>query len=215
MSTHTGTRRRSRKASAIIASTAVLGIAAGATLATWTITEYVSGAFATGHSSTDPDTGAATSIEGSLDGVSYSGHYSADKALTLKFKDKDSTSLGGNDTVAAPYVLRTTAGTSFTPTIRVNSEIGSGQKSNGLTYSVYTIKNLSDCTTGISAATAGASLIGSGELGTNLAGKFNLIPGSGGTVGTAQNLCVTVHVPDSAEQDTATNAMFKFVAQQS
>lgn len=164
MSTHTGTRRRSRKASAIIASTAILGIVAGATLATWTITEFVSGSFQTGSSPTD-ENGNAQSIEGSTDGVSFNSHYDSNSAVALNFGTKNTATLAGNDTVAAPYALRATSGTTITPTITVGSDL-TGGAANGLTYSVYTINNLSDCTPNIATAQpAGYNQVGQGTVG--------------------------------------------------
>ncbi|WP_025159435.1 hypothetical protein [Leifsonia aquatica] len=206
--TSTPTPRRSRKASALLATTAVLGIATVATLATWTITEYVNGQFKTGVQS------AQGAIEGSADGTTFAYHSSVDETLSLNWGDVNLTTLAGNDTVAAPYAIRTTEGTTSNTRIRVKTELTSGEL-NGLTYSVYGVDDLSDCHAGITSASAGVrSVIGEKvALGGPLAKTFDLAPATASAPGAATNLCVAVNVPDTAAQDTATSVDFTFTAQ--
>lgn len=203
--TSTTTHRRSRKSTAVLAATAVLGVASVATLATWTVTEFVSGSFTTG--SQNP----SGALEASADGATYDFHSNEAGALTVSW-DRDTTRLAGNESIAAPYFIRATTGTTANLRINVNS---AATNDNGITYSVFAIDNSAVCDGSITASSAGVTQnLGSAALTSGLASSFNLAGGTDVAPGAAQKLCIKVNVPDSAAQNVTTNATFSFVAQQ-
>jgi hypothetical protein len=201
--------RRTRKGSALLATTAVLGVATVATLATWTVTEFVKGEFKTGEVS------PLGAIEASTDGTTWATHQTSTNALALNWAGATVTSLAGNDVIAAPYALRATEGTTANTRISLSSEIANGV-ANDLTYTVYKVGAKTDCsptTTGTSSGVSGTVLAGAGVGGGAAGTTFDLAPGTASAAGATQWLCVKVEVPDTADQDTQTDVLFKFTAQ--
>lgn len=198
------TKRRSRKATAVVAATAVLGVATVATLASWTITEFVSGQFATA------DQNPTGSIEASADGITFDQHAALGSGLSVVW-DKDVTRLAGNENIAAPYYIRTTAGT--TANIRINVT-SAATNDNGLTYTVFAVDNTAVCDANINAGSQGViQNLGTAALTADLSNTFSLPGATAQAPGTAQKLCIKVNVPDTAAANTTTNVDFGFVAQ--
>ena len=92
-------KKFSRKARAIAAGGAVLGVGAAVTLAAWSDSEFAQGTFASGQ----------FGIQGSADGQAYDDHTTAEGALTLTFDDVDvdADAMQPGQTVTADYWLRT------------------------------------------------------------------------------------------------------------
>ena len=92
----------SRKARAIAAGGAVLGVGAAVTLAAWSDSEFAQGTFASGQ----------FGIQGSADGTTYDDHTDAEGALELTFAAAgiDVEGMQPGQTVEADYWLRTIEG---------------------------------------------------------------------------------------------------------
>src|SRR5699024_10565703 len=97
----------SRKVKALLAGGLVLGVGAAVTLAAWTDQEWAQGIFGTG----------SFNIESSTDGTNFNDHESEGDAAELSFDMPAAENLSPGDTIAAPFVLRLAAGSTYDATV--------------------------------------------------------------------------------------------------
>lgn len=179
MSTSAGaTSTRSRKVRAILAGGVVLGVGAAVTLAAWTDQEWAVGEFGAG----------SFDIEGSTDGTDFTDHASQDGAATLGF-EVGADNLAPGDTVAAPFVLRTDATTTYDATVTLTTAIGEGDNAANLSYGITQVATAADCVEGAT----GAAIVPEGTSLDSVAGasEFTLTSGDG-AAGTPVALCFQV-----------------------
>lgn len=188
-----------RKVRALLAGGVVLGVGAAVTLAAWTDQEWAVGNFAAG----------SFNIEGSTDGTTFIDHDSEGGAAVLDFQ-VDADNLSPTDTVAAPFVLRTDAATSYPATVELTSAAGTGDNAPNLTYGIVQVDDVGACTpdaTGTEIVPAATSL-------DSIAGAagFALEAGADGTAGAPVVLCLQVTAGEDLEQGVTGTASWEFTA---
>ena len=190
---------RKRKVRALLAGGIVLGVGAAVTLAAWTDQEWATGDFAAG----------TFGIEGSADGSAFSEHASSDGAAQLSF-EVGADNLTPGDTVAAPFVLRTTQGTSYDATVELSSAAGSGQNASHLNYGITQVAAVGDCVAGAT----GTGIMAPGSALDAVAGAstFTLGAATADAAGAPVVLCLQVTADDTLEQGATATASWEFTA---
>lgn len=191
---------RSRKFKAVLAGGIVLGIGAAVTLAAWTDNEWAEGTFGAG----------SFNIQGSPDGTTFTDHESADGAAQLTFDLDGGDQLSPGDSVAAPFVLRLDATTTYDATVALESATGGGDNPAALTYGIVQVANAAACT----ATATGTQIVPAGTAlnSTTGAADFNLTAGATGQPGTPVTLCFTVTAGDTLTEGQNTTAQWQFAA---
>jgi predicted ribosomally synthesized peptide with SipW-like signal peptide len=190
---------KKRKVRALLAGGVVLGVGAAVTLAAWTDQEWATGTFAAG----------SFNIEGSTDGTAFTDHTSEDGAAVLDFQI-GADNLSPTDIVAAPFVLRTDAETSYSATVALTSASGDGDAAGDLTYGIVQVADVGACTpeaTGtqiVPAQTGLDSIAGAAE--------FALEAGTGGAAGAPVTLCLQVTAGEDLDQGETGTALWEFTA---
>lgn len=201
MTTSSTTERKhtSRKVKALLAGGLVLGVGAAVTLAAWTDTEWATGNFASG----------TFGIEGSTDGTSYVEHATEAGAATLTFDLTGGDNLSPGDVTAAPFSLRTIAGTSYDASVALSSATSGGANSANLSYGIVTVIDAAACdanATGTEIVPAGTA-VGSAVGATS----FELAAATATEAGTAVILCFQVTAGNDLVQDETATASWEFV----
>lgn len=191
---------KNRKVRAVLAGGLVLGVGAAVTLAAWTDQEWAVGEFGAG----------SFNIQGSTTGdeADFTDHPSRGEAATLGF-EIGADNLSPGDTVAAPFVLRTDAETSYDATVELTSAIGEGANAANLTYGITQVGSAEECAEGATGTTivpAGTALNA-----TTGAAEFTLAAGDG-AAGAPVSLCFQVTAGDALEQGETGTANWEFTA---
>ena len=194
------TSTKNRKVRAILAGGLVLGVGAAVTLAAWTDQEWAVGEFGAG----------SFNIQGSTTGddADFTDHPSQGEAATLGF-EIGADNLSPGDTVAAPFVLRTDAETSYDATVELTSAVGEGVNAANLTYGITQVGSAAECVDGATGTTvvpAGTALDA-----TTGAEGFTLVAGDGAP-GAPVALCFQVTAGDTLEQGETGTANWEFTA---
>lgn len=190
---------RSRKIRAILAGGLVVGIGAAVTLAAWNDSEFATGTFTAG----------SFDMVGSTDGTTFSNHTSAPGA-TLPFSTNFN-NLSPSTTVAAPFVLHLTPGTTTSATVAVASAAGSGGAAVNLTYGIQAVASVAACTpTAVGTTIVPANTAMSA---TTSAVTFQLAKSTDGVaVGANEYLCIQVTAGSGLGQGTTATGTWEFRA---
>ncbi|WP_114854225.1 SipW-dependent-type signal peptide-containing protein [Brachybacterium sp. YJGR34] len=194
----TNSTRRGRKIRALLAGGLVLGVGAAVTLAAWTDEEWAIGTFGAG----------SFNVEGSTDGTTFADHTSADGAAELAFDLEAAENLTPDDVVAAPFVLRLDADTSYDAVVELTDVSGAGANAANLTYGIITVPSAAECT----AAATGTEIVPAGtglDAGT---GTFDLTAGTEGAAGDEVTLCFRVTAGPDLVQGESGTATWGFTA---
>lgn len=188
-----------RKVRALLAGGVVLGVGAAVTLAAWTDQEWAVGNFAAG----------SFNIEGSTNGTDFTDHPSEGGAAVLAF-DLAAENLSPGDSVAAPFVVRTDAATTYGATVELTSAAGQGAIASDLTYGITQVGAAGECTEGAT----GTPIVpaGTGVDAITGATPFTLEAGAAGTAGTPVVLCFEVTAGDNLDQGATGSATWEFTA---
>jgi len=195
------TSTKGRKVRALLAGGLVLGVGAAVTLAAWTDQEWAVGSFGAG----------SFNIEGSPTGDDgdFADHPSQDGAATLDF-EVAAENLSPGDTVAAPFVLRTDAETTYDATVELTDAIGAGANAENLSYGITEVTGVEDCVEG---ATGGQIVPGgTGLSDTAGADGFTLEAGADDAAGAPVVLCFEVTAGDGLQQGETGTASWEFTA---
>jgi predicted ribosomally synthesized peptide with SipW-like signal peptide len=190
---------KKRKVRALLAGGVVLGVGAAVTLAAWTDQEWATGNFAAG----------SFNIEGSADGTAFTDHVSEGGAAVLDFQI-GADNLSPTDIVAAPFVLRTDAETSYSATVELTSASGTGDAAGDLTYGIVQVDDVGACTPGatgteiVPATTSLDSIAGAAE--------FALEAGADAAAGAPVVLCLQVTAGEDLDQGATGAAFWEFTA---
>ena len=189
---------RGRKVRALLAGGLVLGVGAAVTLAAWTDQEWATGEFGAG----------SFNVQGSTDGTTFEDHTSADGAAALTFDLPAAENLTPGDAVAAPFVLRLDAETSYGATVELTDAAGSGVNADNLTYGIVSVTG--ECT----AEATGTEIVPAGTaLGATAgAATFDLAAGTEGAVGEEVTLCFQVTAGDDLVQGELGTGTWGFTA---
>jgi predicted ribosomally synthesized peptide with SipW-like signal peptide len=131
-------KSKRRKAKAILAGGLVLGIGAAVTLAAWNDSEFIKGAFGSGHLDIESTTDANTA---------FADHGTSAAALTF------TTAFGNmspDDTVAMPFAVRLDRASTYDASVTVgkpNTDGDDNAKAN-LGYRIITVASFADCQAG-------------------------------------------------------------------
>lgn len=201
MSHPNATPNRGRKIRALLAGGLVLGVGAAVTLAAWTDEEWAVGNF-----------GAGTfNIQGSTTGedADFTDHPSEDEAAELSF-EVDADNLSPNDTVAAPFVLRTDADTSYDATVDLTSAFGDGANAANLSYGIVQVDTVEECTVDAT----GTNIVPGGTALDTIDGasEFELTAGEADAAGTPVTLCFQVTAGEDLVQGETATATWGFTA---
>lgn len=192
---------RGRKIRAILAGGVVLGVGAAVTLAAWTDQEWATGNFGAG----------SFNIQGSTTGAEadFTDHESQGGAATLDFQ-VGADNLAPGDTVAAPFVLRTDAATTYGATVELTSAVGEGPNAANLTYGITQVGSVAECTEGAT----GTEIVPAGTALDSVAGAtgFTLDAGADGAAGTPVVLCFQVTAGDALTQGETGTASWELTA---
>ena len=192
-------RARNRRLKAILAGGLVLGVGAAVTLAAWNDSEFATGSFTAG----------SFDMVGSTDGTTFANHTSAPGA-TLPFS-LNYNNLSPNTTVAAPFVLHLTPGTTTSATVAVATAAGSGAAAANLTYGIQAVASVAACTptaTGTTIVPAGTAM--SAVTG---AATFQLAKSvDGSAVGANEFLCIQVTAGTGLAQGSTATGTWEFLA---
>jgi len=193
---------KSRKVRAILAGGLVLGVGAAVTLAAWTDEEWATGTFGAG----------SFNIQGSTTGdeADFTDHASEAGAATLAFELPAAENLSPGDTVAAPFVLRTDAETTYGATVELTNAIGAGANAEFLSYEITEVGAVGDCVegaTGTQIAPAGTAL-------SDITGAtgFTLEAGADAAAGAPAVLCFEVTAAEGLVQGGDGTATWEFTA---
>ena len=190
---------RSRRIRAVLAGGMVVGIGAAVTLAAWNDSEFATGSFTAG----------SFDMVGSTDGTTFANHTSAPGA-TLPFSTNFN-NLSPNTTVAAPFVLHLTPGTTTSATVSVATAAGSGAAAANLTYGIVAVANVGACVPGatgtlvVPAGTAMSAVTGAQTF--QLAKSTDAV-----AAGANQYLCIQVTAGSGLVQATAATGTWEFRA---
>lgn len=147
-----------------------------------------------------------------MDGTDFFDHESQDEAATLSFDLTGADNMSPNDVVAAPFVLRLDAGTSYDAEVALTSAAITpvdAVNAQHLTYGIVQVDNAAACTpeaTGTEIATAGTQL---GTVGTTT--EFQLAAGTADAPGAEVTLCFQVTAGPELIQGETTEASWEFV----
>lgn len=199
MSTSTTSPQRGRKIRALLAGGLVLGVGAAVTLAAWTDEEWAIGNFGAG----------SFNIEGSTDGTDFADHNSEAGAAVLPF-EIDAENLSPGDSVAAPFVVRTDAATTYGATVELTSAAGEGTIAPDLTYGISQVGATGECTEGAT----GTPIVPAGTSVDAITGAapFTLEAGAAGTAGAPVVLCFEVTAGETLQQGDTGSATWEFTA---
>jgi predicted ribosomally synthesized peptide with SipW-like signal peptide len=203
-------RRRSRMVRAILAGGLVLGIGTAVTLAAWNDSEFVTNTFTAGQ----------FSIEGAVTDPTvtstFSEHATVATAGAVTYTLPQS-NLSPNQTILAPYAVRTVAGTNYNATVGVYlnaaaNTTGTTLVSN-LGWAIYpqTSWGCTNTSTGVIASQAIGALA---VTNTPIGAGFNLTKGgaAGATAGAPQYLCFVVTTGAGLAQNAAGTVTWEFRA---
>lgn len=191
---------RSRKAKALLAGGVVLGVGAVVTLAAWTDQEWAQGDF-----------GAGTfNVQGSTDGATFTDHESEAGAANLSFDLTGGDNMSPGVTVAAPFVMRLDADTTYDATVELVSAEGNGAAAGALTYGIVEVGSAGACT----ADATGVEIVEDGTVlsSTDGAVTIDLSAGETGAAGAPVALCFQVSADDTLQQGQEASATWQFVA---
>lgn len=191
-------KNTSRKVKALLAGGLVLGVGAAVTLAAWTDQEWAQGIFGTG----------SFNIESSTDGTDFNDNESEGDAAALTFDMPASENLSPGDTVAAPFVLRLAADSTYDATVTLN-EAAADTANPGLSYGITQVDSPEACT----ATATGSDIVAAGTAldSTEGATDFNLTAGGEETTGEPVTLCFQVSADEALDQGVSTTARWEFV----
>ncbi len=195
------TSTRSRKVKALLAGGLVLGVGAAVTLAAWTDQEWAEGVFGAG----------SFNIQGSVDGTTFEDHESEDGAAALTFDLTGGDNLTPGDTVAAPFVLRLDADTTYDATVELTSAEAGGAAAGALTYGIVAVGSAGECTedaTGTAIVPAGTAMSSVEDAAT-----IDLAAGADADAGAPVALCFQVTADDSLGQGEEATANWQFVGE--
>lgn len=189
--TSTRTRRRSRKASALLAATAALGLAGITTLATWTVTEYATAHFKSGFV-------PVGSMEASADGVNFGPHTTQATALSNLTWSSDTEAISSGDHPVAEYYLRAAVGTNTAVNVELTTEKVGTQN---VAVSGYLLTDDSlRCAADLTTETLGA-------VSFDVSKSFTLPKASATAPGKALRFCLKV---DQAGGEVDSTVIYKF-----
>lgn len=201
MSNSTTAPNRARKIRALLAGGLVLGVGAAVTLAAWTDEEWAIGNFGAGN----------FNIQGSTTGeeADFTDHPSQGEAAELDFQIAGD-NLSPTDTVAAPFVLRTDAATTYDATVELTSASGEGANAENLTYGITQVESAAECTEGAT----GTEIVPSGTALDSMDGAtgFELIAGADDAAGAPVTLCFQVTAGDDLVQGESGTANWGLTA---
>lgn len=194
-------RTRSRKVKALLAGGLVLGVGAAVTLAAWTDQEWAQGDFGAG----------SFNVQGSTDGENFTDHESEAGAANLSFDLTGGDNLTPGDTVAAPFVMRLDADTTYDATVELTTAAADGAAADALTYGIVAVDSAAACT---AEAAGTAQIVPDGTALTSVAGAttIDLSAGAEGAAGAPIALCFQVSASDALEQSQTATANWQFVA---
>ncbi|MGN7253335.1 SipW-dependent-type signal peptide-containing protein [Arthrobacter sp. SAFR-014] len=193
---------KKRKLKAILAGGLVLGIGAAVTLAAWNDSEFVKGAFGSGH----------FKMVGSKDGVIPFENYDTSGAANALSFSKGFGNLSRDEVVAAPYVVHLDADSTYSGEVTVESAAGS-TGTEELRYGIIEVLSVAGC------STAAVPTLENTVVPINT--EFNTDPGEGsftlnkpveGEAGANVYLCVLVSATSDLPQDTTATATWELVA---
>ncbi|MFE4544792.1 SipW-dependent-type signal peptide-containing protein [Arthrobacter sp. NPDC056727] len=193
-------KSKRRKAKAILAGGLVLGIGAAVTLAAWNDSEFVKGAFGSGH----------LNIEGRADaGTAFADHGTSAAALSFT---TDFGNMSPGDIVVMPYAVRLDRASTYDASVTVNkpNTAGGDNAKGNLSYRVVTVDSFADCQPGAtgSVVVEGASLNSAETL-----AAFDLNKAADAqTDAVEQHLCIQVTAGNGLQQDQSVTATWEFVA---
>lgn len=201
MTADTKTSNRGRKIKAVLAGGVVLGVGAAVTLAAWTDQEWAEGIFGAGD----------FNIEGSTDGETWADHESEDGAAELGFDLDAASNLSPGDTVAAPFVLRTDAATTYAATVSLENVTTEGDNAANLTYGIVQVDSAASCTEGAT----GTEIVPGGTAldAAPTATTFDLAEAPSGTAGAPTTLCFVVTAGSGLAEGGTATAHWDFVAE--
>lgn len=190
-------KNTSRKVKALLAGGLVLGVGAAVTLAAWTDQEWAQGIFGTG----------SFNIESSVDGTQFDDNESDDDAAELTFDMPASQNLSPGDTVAAPFVLRLDADSTYDANVSLENATADPDNP-GLSYGITQVDSTEACT----AAASGTDIVPAGTAldSTEGASTFDLTAGEE-TAGEPVTLCFQVSADESLAEGVSTTAHWQFV----
>ena len=197
------TSQKSRKVNALLAGGLVLGVGTAVTLAAWTDQEWATGTFSAG----------SFNVEGSTNGTDFSSHPTSDEAAALSF-EVAADNLAPGDKVAEAFVLRTAAGTAYEASVDLIAATSTGDNAQNLTYEIFTVPAIGDCTPSATAAPA-AVVTDTGTVfgpGVPTATEFTLAAGTDTVAGTSTVLCFQVTAGANLVQGAAASATWGFEA---
>lgn len=193
---------KSRKVRAILAGGLVLGIGTAVTLAAWTDQEWATGTFGAG----------SFNIQGSTTGeeADFTDHPSEAGAATLAFELPAAENLSPGDTVAAPFVLRTDAATTYGATVELTDATGAGANAGFLSYEITQVGAVSECVEGAT----GTQIVPAGTGLDDITGAtgFSLEAGADAAAGAPVVLCFEVTAAEGLVQGGAGTATWGFTA---
>ena len=176
---------------------------AAITLAAWTDQEWATGTFGAG----------SFNIQSSVDGEeeSFTDHTSQGNAATLRFDLPGTDNMAPNDTVAAPFVLRLDAATTYNATVELTVatlHTDNNANANNLTYSIILVDDVTACTPGAT----GTEIAAETQLGTvGTTTPFALTPGAESSAGAPVTLCFQVTAGENLAKNDVTQAYWEFV----
>lgn len=191
----------SRKVRAILAGGVVLGVGAAVTLAAWTDQEWGVGEFGAGSFNIE---GSTTSAD-----ADFSDHEAEAGAAVLGF-DVAADNLSPGDAVAAPFVLRTDAETTYGASVDLTQAVGAGANAEFLSYGVTQVGSYAECAEGAT----GTEIVPAGTALSDATGAtgFTLEAGAEGTAGAPVVLCFEVTAAEGLVQGETGTASWELTA---
>lgn len=192
---------KKRKLKAILAGGLVLGIGAAVTLAAWNDSEFIKGAFGSGH----------LDIEGRADvNTSFADHDTSAAALTIT---TDFGNMSPDDIVAMPYAVRLDRASTYDAAVTVDKPItdGADNAKANLSYSIITVDSFADCQPGATGTVVvdGASLNAADTMRPFVLKKA----ADAQTDAVEQHLCIQVKAGSGLEQNKTVTATWEFIAE--
>lgn len=184
----------SRRLRAVLAGGLVLGVGAAVTLAAWNDSEFAQGTFTAG----------AFTMEGSVDGTTFTEHATAGAAASLPFT-VNPTNLSPNDTVYAPFAVRLATGTTSAAVVTITNAATTGT----ITDLTYTL--IQPTTFGCSSGTTGTALVPAATALGSAAGASTFALATG-TPGAPVFLCFKVSAGSGIAQGQSGSTTWQFTA---
>lgn len=193
---------RRRKALAILASCAVVGVGGAYTLAAWNDSEFLTADFASG----------SFNLEGSTDGTAYIDHDTAPAAAEVFTLTTDN--MVPEQVVYDSFSVRLDADTTVSGTLaQPDAASATGTAIDDYSYVVVALAAGATCD---AAGIAGGTVLGSADTlgGTNTAAANNvaLVAGADAVAGTPVELCIEVTASPTLAQGASASATWQFVA---